>query len=469
MVEVTNFLERIAQRQSSFVLFGSRVYDIVNSNGLPDSLTAVGSNLEMGLVPSLSFSEFERLDERVEVKGIEAYCRDYIANAIDQELRAEEDVRREKNRVYALKFIMTELLPFLVSKKYSTDELLFKSLNGDGGGQTLIDQAKAEIADKLNQDFGTGDEAEFEDPAEQMRQNVLAKERRGVRVEAIVPAKLSLEDMGLTEDQVQDSVLGQITSNQPVYITNGRVFRLEPQQRFQPGDFKFKLNGKTYRPVFESLDLPRIVSELSERRQVMWRMDALERSKDAFQEIKGKLRQEAVSERQMYELAKLEEYDLDTCGFLMRDGRYFVYSKTPKFATQDGRKKDVFWPYEATRVAIKVGWEDGRAYTTDKAIVIDRREFHPCLSGRTREGGFCSLCNLNERSYSNTAPEMVRKLSDAVQVFKEPLNKRSLDSHKGHSYFGDHLNDILKQGALTREQAIEQGYEVVEVLERKIT
>lgn len=63
---------------------------------------------------------------------------------------------------------------------------------------------------------------------------------------------------------------------------------------------------------------------------------------------------------------------------------------------------------------------------------------------------------------------MVRKLSDAVNVVMQPLSKKSLDRHSGEVYFDHKLDDILLQGSLTRAQAEEQGYIVVEVLEHAV-
>jgi hypothetical protein len=64
--------------------------------------------------------------------------------------------------------------------------------------------------------------------------------------------------------------------------------------------------------------------------------------------------------------------------------------------------------------------------------------------------------------------DIVRKIGDAANTITTPLSPESLERHSGESYFGDTLTNILKQGSLTREQALEQGYRVVEVMETKV-
>ena len=469
MEEITTFLERIAERQSSFILFGNAVYAIVESNGSPDFLEAGGARLS--LAKSLSFADFERLDEKVQSSEILKYCSSYVKEAINSELKADDDVRKEKNRIHALNFIMTEFLPFLLSKKYESDNLLLSSLNG-GKSEEIdpVGRAKAEIAAKLEKDFGKGEIRKGQDPVKEMRENLLKREKSQLNTGPIIPAELTPKDFGLKADDLEFSLLGQITGNQPLYALDGKVFALKPAGR-KDYDFVFTLNGKPYVPSGEStLALQHLSAQLLDRYKRTLRISALEKSQDAFEEVRGQIKADDVTEKQMHELAKLSEYDFGDCGFVLKDGRYSVYSRTPKFATQDGRKPEVFWPFDATRVAIDIGWERGRPYSADKPRIVERREFHPCLSDRARAGGFCELCNLNREpgAYKNTVLDMVRKLSDAVNTFLQPMNLESLNAHIGYTYFGAHLDNILRQGSLTRAEAEKKGYMIVEVIAKDI-
>jgi len=474
MSRLTTFLERIVQRQSSFVLFGGRVYELTDTSNRPDFLDVAGARMD--LAPSLTFAEFESLDEQVQAEGIQRYCSEYVRDTISRELKSESELSREKNRVRALQYIMTEFLPFFLSRKYNSDDMLLATISGedDKEAMTLVELAKQEIATKLSKDFGTGEDEKTKDLAEEMKQNVIKRERREMPKDPMIAGILKHKQFGMTKKQIPESVLGELIADQPLLICGGTPYQLMPAkdvERTKNGGMKININGREYLPVNDPLPtLKEISGQLLERKLKKWRLDALERSEDAFQEIKDRIKTFEVSERQMRELAKLKEYDLGDCGFLLKDGMYYVYARTPKFATQDGRDVKKFWPFEATRVSIKIGWENGQYYSTDYPYVVERREFHPCLKDRKRSEGFCSICNLNREpgQYRNETLDLVRKLSDAVNVVLEPLNKPSLDSHSGHSYFGDHLDEILKQGHLTRKDAERQGYMIVEVIAKDV-
>ncbi len=470
-MEITSFLERIAERESSFILYEGRVFSIIDSGKSSDFLQA--GEIQLPIMPSLSYREWELLDEQLQRKSIESYSREFVKDTIDKELRAESELKQEESRIHALHYIMEEFLPYLLSKKYVSDELLQEEIFEETKVEQPLERAKKEIREKLTADFGNMEMGEKQDPAERMRQSVLKKEKREIKTGAIVPQFVHTNG-------VPKSLLGEITAYQPLYVVDGKVFALyivgrnflalQKHKAAKKDQFVFNIDGKILSLSKERLpSLKEIEHEFIERSKKKWRINALERSQDAFDQIKDQIETKEVTGMQMHELAKLDEYDLGECGFILKNGDYYVYSRLPKFVTQDGRNHDVFWPYEATRVAIKIGW-DKKPYTTGNPLIVEKREFHPCLKGRS-SGGYRTLCNLsrNPRDYRNTISDMIRKLSDAANVFLQPLNKSSLDSHSGYRYFGDHLDNILKQGSMTREQAIEKRYMVVEVIEKKIT
>ncbi|MBT3985626.1 hypothetical protein HOD38_04925 [archaeon] len=456
----TTFLDRIAERQSSFVLFKGQAYAITEDPINGNFLDIMGSR--MALVPSMPFRDFERLDEQLYGADVENYCARYVREKIDSELRAEDEVRRETSRINTLKYLMDRLLPHLVAKKYSSDEILLHEVLGTEVDKGPVDLARDEIREKLNHDFGVEDIEVDEDPAERMRANVLAREK----------GELDRAPL-MGEAGEYDSVLQAVIGNQPIYVMDGRLYALESPGDIERGKFTFVMGGRAYTPSETRLPSLREVSqEILERRKMVWRIAALERSQDTFAGIRDQIHTAEVTERQMHELAKLEEFDLGSCGFVLKDGSYYVYSRVPKFATQDGRDKDVFWPYDATRVAIKIGWSGGQAHSSGDGVVIEKREFHPCLRNRS-SGGWKGICNLTRGAsdYGKTPAEMVRKLSDAVTVITEPLSEISLKRHGSpgsYSYFGDSVESILGQGSLTREEAEEQGYGIVEVIAKTL-
>lgn len=467
---LTTFLDRIAASQSPFVIFGDRFYSIEEGSS-PDS--AKLGRAQLALMPSMPFRTFEGLDERVYRADIVAACKAYVRKTVDRELRAGEEIGNERSRVKALDFIMFEFLPYLLSKKYSGEEVILEAFfRGEeevreiGNKDRLVAKALDEITERLGHDFG--DELVKDDnPGEALRKTTLRKEKAKVRTGPIVESRYTLREMGLKESELSESILGEITAHQPLYVNvnNGKVFFLGAVDRSRKADLVLTIRDRLYVPSSEVATVGGLSEELSARREQLWYIDALERSKDDFSVVRDVIKEKSIRQRWLIELARLKEYDMGSCGFVLNNDQYYAFSRIPKFATQDGRDPEVFWPYNATRVAIIIGWNE-KPYTSSKPVVIEKRECHPCMYDRSR--GFSDICNLNRDpdDYKNTTLDMVRKLSDAANVVMSPLNKTSLDSHRGHTYFGVHLDSILRQGSLTREQAREQGYLIVEVLPR---
>ncbi len=467
MAEVTSFLERVAARESSFVMLGDQLYALMRGEGRSDRVEIAG--LSIDLVPSLPFGTLEALDDEVYSREIWTDCEQFVQQAIDLEVKAEKDLRGAKNRLQALDFIMFEFLPFMLSKKYTTEEYIgqmFAVGEHDGDGKRLLQTARDEIQAKLDKDFGVGRDTD-DNPGERMRRAVMGKLASQLEKKPLVPQEIELKEMGIPG--VLRGRLCDITAGQPLYISDGSVYQLVPaQKRPSPDEMFFTILGHRYVPGRMILGLPALLGEYAKRRNDERHLEALEHSRDMFGLIKDVIKTDGKRQQQLAELAKLSEYDLGVCGFVMLEGNYWVYSRVPKFVTQDGRDENVFWPFPSVRVAIAVGWENGKAYAYGEPHVVDRMQFHPCMYDRN--GEFSKICNLNRHAgdYHNTTRDIVRKLSDAVNVVLHPMNKSSLEAHAGYTYFGVHLNDILKQGSMTREEAVAQGYYVAEVIEKRI-
>ncbi len=473
MSKFLTFLDRIAEKQSSFVLFGDRVYSPIESNGYPDKMFFNGS-LEFSLAPSLSFAEFESRDEVRQEEAIHKYSDRYLQEKIHQRLDSEDRVADESNRINTLSYIMNDFMPFLVSKKYDNDLILLDLLDDKDENEVFdpLEQARKEIADKLIASFG--DPKEFEksddDFGEFMRKKLIQEETEKIDTSSAIRGRIALSELGLKRKNLRVSDFGNLIDFQPFYVLGQNVFELKKVGGKPHLGLGFRINNRNYVPSENaSMSISRLSEYLVNRKKQQWKVRALEKSKQAFQAINEVMQKRDMTKGYMVDLAKLDEYDIGGCGFLRRSGsEYLVYTTLPKFATQDGRDPKKFWPFEAIRVAIKIGWGSGKAYTTDYPYIIEPSPYHPCLRDRT--SGYSTLCNLNrnEGSYNNTLLEMVRKLSDAANVYMQPLNKESLDSHSGHSYFGTHLNDILRQGSMTRSQARKKGYQIVEVIATQI-
>ncbi|MFA6460854.1 MAG: hypothetical protein WCV90_01190 [Candidatus Woesearchaeota archaeon] len=476
MSRISCFLERLAERQSTFVLFGDRPYGFT-----PSSSRAYPDQFEMGalvqyLVPSMSFREYEALDQRTQQAQIGRDTQEYVHHVVSKVIDMERSNGGEENRLKTLGAIMYEFLPFFVrqTQKDDRDLLVALGIEQETDDTNPLDRARAEINAYLVERFGAPSQkkkVEEEDPTDKIKTQIVEAERDKLRKERILRPWLYLEQMGLKEEQIASSRLGELTSHQPLYILDGKIFALNLHTSPVPeGMMQFKLGGKVYLPGEELFSLEHLTSELTNRERASYRFQAIERASEEYGRIAEARKSSGLVESHLIELSKLTEFDYKGSGFILKNGEYYLYATIPKFATQDGRNPERFWPYDDTRVAIKVKWEEGGIRSWDKPVVVERREFHPCLSDRSREGGFCGICNLSRdpSDYKNTLLDIVRKIGDAANTITTPLSPESLERHSGESYFGDTLTNILKQGSLTREQALEQGYRVVEVMETKV-
>ncbi len=157
MTGITTFLERIAQRRNSFVLFEDRVYDISESPSRDSRLSIRGNDFSLN--PSMTLSDFERLDEDVQRQQIDDYCASYIRDKVKEEMKANDVLKRERARINALNFIMVDFLPFLLSKKYGTMSLLMEDVEDQSSFEILdpVQKARDEISERLSRDFGQYD------------------------------------------------------------------------------------------------------------------------------------------------------------------------------------------------------------------------------------------------------------------------------------------------------------------------
>jgi hypothetical protein len=272
------FLQRIAERQSSFIFFAGKLYALQEGTS-NDYMKAVDATVAM--VPSLSFTDLERLDDRVNAQNYEAYCKEYIKNEMHKELKAQESISKEKERLQTLKFIMTEFIPYLLSKKYESAELIYKDILGITG-EDPVQRAKLEIAEKLRADFGT--EKLAADPSEDLRLKILQNEKKQFKITPLIQATYRIPG--------KQSILGALTDHQPLYVQDGELFLLEPGK----GELSFVIDGTEYVPKRQAVSLGQLDAEFEKMKQQMWRIDALERSQDTFAEIRDQIKKSQVSE-----------------------------------------------------------------------------------------------------------------------------------------------------------------------------
>jgi hypothetical protein len=466
MSQIQTFLDRSAEAENFFLFYGDRLFSIDGKSNSQNRVIVPG-NYSMGLVASLPFSDFERLDEKVNATALEEDSRAYVKERLNEEISSKGKLSQQKRRLKTLDFIVYQFLPLLYSRNYQTESHIADMLmSGEDGGDSLglVERARNELQARLDKEFGV--EVAAENPGEIFRKNILREEKSKMKTGSLVEVRYSPKDLGLKGKDIAPSITGEITGLQPFYFLNGQAYTLETANHAKSEEMSFVINDKFFVSKPSNLKLTDIKSELLDRALQRARISTLEKSTEGFDLVKEVIQATEKRQVQIAQLSKLEEYDLGNCGFIFKNDTYHVYATTPKFATQDGRNPKIFWPFPPVKVAIYIGSNDkDNPYSFNRPLVIDQMANHPCLRDRTR--GYCEICNLNRdpSSYSNTPADMLRKLSDAVNVIMHPLNRESLDAHVGESYFGTTLNEILKQKPMTRDQAIAEGYFVAEVIE----
>jgi len=468
MGQTQTFLDRSVEAEKFFIFFGDRLFSIDEKSNSLNRVT-IQEKYSFGLIPSLPFSSFEGLDDRVNAAILDENSRNFIKERLNEEISSQGKLDEQKRRLKTLDFIVYQFLPLLVSKNYQTENHIadmFLSGEDEGDSTSFVERAKCELQTKLDKDFGV--ELSEDNPGERLRKILLREEKSKLTTQPLIKALYSPKDLGLGET-IEPSITGDITGLQPLCYLNGQLYDLEITENAKGREMSFVINGKTFAPNPSRLTFENIKEELTNRTLQRAKISALERSTEGFDLVKETIQATEKRQIQLTQLAKLNEYDLGNCGFIFKNNAYYVYAATPNFATQDGRNPEIFWPFDSVKVAIMIGSKNNDPYSYDKPLVIDPMANHPCLSNKKE--GYCEICNLNREpsSYSNTPADMLRKLSDAVNVIMHPLNKPSLDSHPGHSYFGITLDEVLKQKPMTREEAVASGYFIAEVIENSAT
>ncbi len=452
MVKLTTFPERIALRESSFVLFAGRPYCAVPGDEIRDWIEVEG--VRLGLTPSMTFSEFEGLDEALQSDELKELTKEYLKSTVEEEAEAVDVANKGQAHLAMITFIVEELIPRIYSGAISRE-----------GFENQVDAARASLAQRLDDELGvkTMDMALKSSAVKAIIKDAQLRERKNA---PIIESQYSPSALGLAS--IPESLLGSAIGNQPLYVSNGRVFNLvKAQNKSLP--MRLSLNNKIYGIGDEVLTLDALCDELHKREEGEWVSEALEELGTALNDIHGALSPKGKLYSHIFKLAKLKEYDFGNCGFIVKGSSYLLYVRTPKFVTQDARDGDTYWPYEPIQVAVQLSMADDTPISTGKAVIIGTVPTLPCVQERKERKPTHDICMVNrkESQYEQTVAGIIKKLGDAVSVITHPINREALEAHPGHVFFRDVLDDILTQRPMSREKAERDGYVVYDVLPRR--
>ena len=154
----------------------------------------------------------------------------------------------------------------------------------------------------------------------ELEKNVLEREKAKVKTSSLFDRRYSPADLGLTQD-LTPSITGEITGFQPLYTINGQIYSLRMVERDTESQLVVRINGRKFVPEASRTNVSKVRDELRERKKQLSRIYALEQSKGDFDIIRDAIFANDKKQRQMVQLAKLKDYDLDNCGFVLKNGQ----------------------------------------------------------------------------------------------------------------------------------------------------
>lgn len=454
MDNLQTFVERLALN-GSFAIAQETLFQVSDMVGSTESYLQ-GGNRRFPLVPSGTLSQFEAFERSRLEDAIFDYQREYVAVALQQEIRSRLEVRNDANITSALRFILSEVLPLMIDTAAELGELIGVPDKGAKTGKQVIDEIVAAAAPTPLK--GNGDR---KTEIANLRSKLEASLPSG-DIRSLLPAPKGIEKKRkeANPDAKQEtdgaSLLGKLLGGNPVYVSQGLVFRLARTDAKTDAQLPFciTVNGENYLPL-PVLKVPELESNYRKALTASFAREAI----SLFDEQFTRAAVEVTSPDAFGVFAARNEFRYGNLGYVRKRDGFYVYWEVPKFAMQNPLKPNVYHPFPASKIAVFVNSDGGKMYASN-ADVIDAM-VHPFLNNW--ETGFQHICILSQGQFGRTAMDIVRKLSTAINAFTNGLTMESIDVHGARSedarYFGQPLRSSLDHaGRLSRQDAVERGY-----------
>ena len=400
---------------SPFIILDEELYQISDINGNENSCIRSG-NVSLDILNPVSILYLETIEKERYRDQIFQFQKQFVAEALKEEIFSRDEIKNFDNVTKALTFILYDLID-------------------NKTGKEIIDSILAEEEKLVKIDNNADNVAEI-------RRSIAS------RLEKEVVTPVIIGD-GKTNNS---SILTKLLNGVPVYVSNGRVYKLT--EKYDDGGFYVKLKGQIY--FIEDLcDINKVEEAYKKATMLDLKKEALNEFDDQFKAANVDKKNLGLIER----FAQKKEFRYDHLGYV-RDGEtFYVFWEVPKFAMQNPLRPKVYHPFPASKVAINVNYSNGQAYH-EGSYILDAM-VHPFL--QNWEAKKQHICILGERPFDNKTYSMVRHLSNTVNAFINGLTIESLKLHGIESedalYFGAPLKKSLTAvGELSREEAVKQGY-----------
>lgn len=258
------------------------------------------------------------------------------------------------------------------------------------------------------------------------------------------------------KEQKPTSLLGKIINNGSMYISHGVVFLLEEGKKEHGIVAQF--DGRVLHATPLIIGVGAVEERLREALLTKWKREAVEEFEGQLKELgKGDKRRKAALER----FADRKEFCYGNLGYIREQDHFYVYWEMPKFAMQHPLKPEQYHPFPPAKISVRINSSHGEIHSHGPYVA--NAMVHPTL--KDWETPYQHICILTQRSFGNSAFDIVRHISYAINAFTSGLTIESLDRHgqrdENAPYFGIPLRKSLYHGGqMTREEAVQQGYRI---------
>jgi hypothetical protein len=409
---------------SSFIIHEEKLYQ-VSSRQAVDYLQA--GSLHLGLVPGPTLAELEDFERIIYAEEILSFQKDYVSDALQQEIKSRTEIKNEKNVIHALEFILYDLMSYMIDS--------IPELGGAAGvkekktGENIID----EIIDQEFEAIEQGGNPEIA----AIRQKLLAKD---------ISPVIGSPNPG------SESILGKVLGKTSIYVSQGHIYELVPWKK---GPIVV-LDGEKY-GLKSRIGVEPVDESYYEAWYDDFRIEAIE------QLAEQKETKDTPKEQALKIFAQRCEFRVGNLGYIRAKDHFNVYWEVPKHAMQNPLRPWEYIPYRKAKVCVRINSSKGVIYNSKKEFLIGSLT-HPAVNPKKKK--YPRICNMNEQSFGNDYVSIATQLTTAVNRFLNGLTKESVKSHERKHYYGEDANYwgytlgsfFNSAGRLSRDEAVRQGY-----------
>ena len=424
---------------SPFAILDEQVYRVVSRPPSPKEPFLQSGEQRLAMLPSLTLSQIEDCERTLQREDIFALKRDYLQEALRQEIWSPADIKNSQEALHAVTFIMQEVLPLLIDSRDDLWANLGLKVKAEKGGKQCIEEILARELHGAQHKAGQISPQEVE------------------RAKAALLAVLNSKTPALPDTvhhpkaYTPASLFAKLSRNSPLYVMGDKAFFLTASET----PLRIHLCGKTY-----GTELYRSVEKIDTTyREFLLNAYSQEALQEFDEQFRAHLRQAHRRSGSLKDFAKRPAFQYENLGWVRKEDTVYAYWEIPPFAMRNPLRPAVYHPFPATKVGVGINSSRGQIHVGEAEIL--NAMVHPFL--HDWEHPFQKICILSGRDYKNTPYEIVLRISTAINAFTNGLTHESIVRHGAEDesarYFSRPLKDSLgRVGDLSRQEALAKGY-----------